>query len=130
MDRLPARNQRLSLCILERHGVAVTVRDTAATEIDGACGQLAASTTPRNVVVPVGGSPSPPVTVSWRLTTPWDAAVCETKRGIRSCVRPWWWWTYWHRRQVERFWIWVAVMACSRRNLSLAPVRSWESTVA
>ncbi|MGA9148748.1 MAG: 23S rRNA (adenine(2503)-C(2))-methyltransferase RlmN, partial [Candidatus Nanopelagicales bacterium] len=29
---------------LERHGVAVTVRDTRGREIDGACGQLAAST--------------------------------------------------------------------------------------
>ncbi len=29
--------------ILERHGVAVTVRDTRGREIDGACGQLAAS---------------------------------------------------------------------------------------
>ena len=30
--------------ILERHGVAVTVRDTRGREIDGACGQLAAAT--------------------------------------------------------------------------------------
>ena len=31
---------------LEAHGVAVTVRDTRGREIDGACGQLAAATTP------------------------------------------------------------------------------------
>ena len=30
---------------LESHGLAVTVRDTRGREIDGACGQLAATTT-------------------------------------------------------------------------------------
>jgi 23S rRNA (adenine2503-C2)-methyltransferase len=34
------------------HGVAVTVRDTRGREIDGACGQLAASTAPGRAVGP------------------------------------------------------------------------------
>jgi 23S rRNA (adenine2503-C2)-methyltransferase len=35
--------QRAFIRGLERHGVPVTVRDTRGREIDGACGQLAAS---------------------------------------------------------------------------------------
>jgi 23S rRNA (adenine2503-C2)-methyltransferase len=37
------RDERAFVRILERRGVAVTVRDTRGREIDGACGQLAAT---------------------------------------------------------------------------------------
>jgi 23S rRNA (adenine2503-C2)-methyltransferase len=36
--------ERIFVRTLEEHGVAVTVRDTRGREIDGACGQLAATT--------------------------------------------------------------------------------------
>jgi 23S rRNA (adenine2503-C2)-methyltransferase len=36
-------DERAFVRVLERRGVAVTVRDTRGREIDGACGQLAAS---------------------------------------------------------------------------------------
>jgi 23S rRNA (adenine2503-C2)-methyltransferase len=38
------RDESTFVRVLERHGVAVTVRDTRGREIDGACGQLAAAT--------------------------------------------------------------------------------------
>ena len=37
------QDERAFVAALERHGVPVTVRDTRGQEIDGACGQLAAS---------------------------------------------------------------------------------------
>jgi 23S rRNA (adenine2503-C2)-methyltransferase len=42
-DASPKRVEREFVRRLEQHGVAVTVRDTRGREIDGACGQLAAS---------------------------------------------------------------------------------------
>ena len=44
---------------LESHGVPVTVRDTRGREIDGACGQLAASASP-SAVAPAVGPSAPP----------------------------------------------------------------------
>jgi adenine C2-methylase RlmN of 23S rRNA A2503 and tRNA A37 len=41
------------------HGVAVTVRDTRGREIDGACGQLAASTAPGRTVGPARRASAP-----------------------------------------------------------------------
>jgi len=41
------------------HGVAVTVRDTRGREIDGACGQLAASTAPGRAVGPARRAAAP-----------------------------------------------------------------------
>ena len=41
------------------HGVAVTVRDTRGREIDGACGQLAASTAPGRKVGPARRASAP-----------------------------------------------------------------------
>jgi 23S rRNA (adenine2503-C2)-methyltransferase len=42
--------ERAFVRTIEAHGVAVTVRDTRGREIDGACGQLAASTGPEGML--------------------------------------------------------------------------------
>jgi 23S rRNA (adenine2503-C2)-methyltransferase len=42
-DASPKKTEQAFVREIEAHGVSVTVRDTRGREIDGACGQLAAS---------------------------------------------------------------------------------------
>jgi 23S rRNA (adenine2503-C2)-methyltransferase len=56
---LPA--QREFVARLRAAGVATTVRDTRGSDIDGACGQLAASDTDRMDGVPTVALPTPTV---------------------------------------------------------------------
>lgn len=43
MDCFGSKDEKIFVEILEQSDIAVTVRDTRGREIDGACGQLAAS---------------------------------------------------------------------------------------
>ncbi len=43
VDRLAAEDEKAFVEAIAAHGVPVTIRDTRGQEIDGACGQLAAS---------------------------------------------------------------------------------------
>jgi 23S rRNA (adenine2503-C2)-methyltransferase len=51
------RDEATFVRVLERHGLAVTVRDTRGREIDGACGQLAAATSAADAGAGEGGRP-------------------------------------------------------------------------
>ncbi|MGZ4435608.1 MAG: hypothetical protein ACXVW7_18595, partial [Trebonia sp.] len=65
---------------LEARGVPTTVRDTRGREIDGACGQLAASTAPGRTVGPARRA-SAPIGLA-----PADSAGAQSSRNASPCT--------------------------------------------